>query len=84
MIAEKLGHSYIKSIEKMQRKEPLSRVNIFIPLQGTFPSFSLVMTLSMVAQTIKNLPAMRETWVQCLGWEGPLEEGMATHSSILA
>ena len=33
---------------------------------------------------VKNLPAMRETWVQCLGWEDPLEGGMATHSSILA
>ena len=33
---------------------------------------------------VKNLPAMRETWVQSLGWEDPLEEGMATHSSILA
>ena len=32
----------------------------------------------------KNLPAMWETWVQLLGWEDPLEEGMATHSSILA
>ena len=31
----------------------------------------------------KNLPAMRETWVQSLGWEDPLEKGMATHSSIL-
>ena len=33
---------------------------------------------------IKNLPAMQETWVQSLGWEDPLEEGIATHSSILA
>ena len=33
---------------------------------------------------VKNLPAMRETWVQSLGWEDPLEEGMATPSSILA
>ena len=32
---------------------------------------------------IKNLPAMWETWVQSLGWEDPLEEGVATHSSIL-
>ena len=40
--------------------------------------------LSLVAQTIKNLPAIWETWVQFLGWEDPLEEGMATHSSILA
>ena len=39
---------------------------------------------SLVAQTVKNLPAMRETWVRSLGWEDPLEEGMATHSSILA
>ena len=33
---------------------------------------------------VKNLPAMWETWVQSLGWEDPLEEGMATHSIILA
>ena len=33
---------------------------------------------------VKNLPAKQETWVQSLGWEDPLEEGMATHSSILA
>ena len=37
-----------------------------------------------MAQIVKNLPAMRETWVQSLGWEDPLEKGMATHSSILA
>ena len=35
-------------------------------------------------QTVKNPPAMRETWVRSLGWEDPLDEGMATHSSILA
>ena len=39
---------------------------------------------SLMAQMVKNLPAMCETWVQTLGWEDPLEEGMATHSSILA
>ena len=38
---------------------------------------------SGVAQMVKNLPAMQETWVQSLGQEDPLEEGMATHSSIL-
>ena len=38
---------------------------------------------SFVAQLVKNLPAMQETWVQFLGWEDPLEEDMATHSSIL-
>ena len=36
--------------------------------------------VSLVAQTVKNLPAMWETWVQSLGWEDPLEKGMATHS----
>ena len=36
-----------------------------------------------MAQTVKNLPAMKETWVKSLGHEGPLEKGMATHFSIL-
>ena len=39
---------------------------------------------SLGAQTVKNPPSMRETWGQSLGWEDPLEEGMTTHSSILA
>ena len=39
---------------------------------------------SLVAQLVKNLPAMQEIWVQSLGWEDPLEKGMATYSSILA
>ena len=43
----------------------------------------LLIRASLVAQTVKSLPAVRETWVRSLGWEGPLEEGMATHSSIL-
>ena len=38
----------------------------------------------LVAQLVKNLPEVRETWVQSLGWEAPMEEGKATHSSILA
>ena len=37
----------------------------------------------MVAQTVKSLPAMQEPWVQSLGWEDALENGMATYSSIL-
>ena len=37
-----------------------------------------------MAQLVKNLPAMWETWVQCRGWEDPLEKEKATHSSILA
>ena len=39
---------------------------------------------SLVAQRLKSLPPMRETWVQSLGWEDPLEKEMAIHSSILA
>ena len=37
-----------------------------------------------MAQTVKSPPAMRETWVRSLGWEDLLEEGMVTHSSVLA
>ena len=39
---------------------------------------------SLVAQLVKNPPAMQETWVPSLGWEDPLEKGKATHTSILA
>ena len=39
---------------------------------------------SLTAQSVKNLPAVHETWVEFLGWEDPLEKEMATHSSILA
>ena len=52
-------------------------------------SFSLMSSIllyvaSLVAQTVKNLPAVWETCVQSLGWKDPLEKGMTTHSSILA
>ena len=40
--------------------------------------------VTLVAQPVKNLPTMWETWVQSLGWEDPLEKGTAAHSSILA
>ena len=40
--------------------------------------------MSLVAQMVKNLPSMKVTWVRSLGWEDPLEKGMATDSSILA
>ena len=45
---------------------------------------SVPLCASLVAQMLKNSPAMQETWVQSLGWEDPLEKGLATHSSILA
>ena len=60
-----------------------------IPGSGSSPGEGIVYPLwsswaSLVAEMVKNLPAKRETWVQSLGWEDPLEEGMAIHSSILA
>ena len=45
---------------------------------------AIITRTSIVAQMVKNLPVMWETWVQSLGWEGPLEESKATHSSILS
>ena len=44
----------------------------------------MICYVCVVAETVKNLPAMWETWVQSLGWEDPLEDSMATHSSIIA
>ena len=54
--------------------------------EETLPSLIYKITdgASLVAQLVKNPPAMQETLVRSLGWEDPLEEGMATHSSILA
>ena len=52
-------------------------------LSGFFGS-KVLWWASLVAQSVKNLPAVQETWVRSLGWEDPLEKEMATHSSILA
>ena len=57
---------------------------VFNLAEEIFELCSQKLWASLVAQTVKNPPAMRETWVQSLGWEDPLEEGMATHSNILA
>ena len=43
----------------------------------------MMVWVSLVAQKVKNPPAMQESWVQFLGWEDPLEEGMATHIVFL-
>ena len=53
-------------------------------LQKVGHDWATSLSLSLVAQLVKNLPAMQETWVQFLGREDPLEKGMATHFSILA
>ena len=58
--------------KKMQLKEPVIMI------------YFMSWWASLVAQMVKNLPAMQETRVQSLGCEDPLEKGMATHSSSLA
>ena len=78
----------MENSRKLQ-KTKLEFVRIYIVLITIYTVLGLISSLEMiwasrVAQTVKNLPAVRETWVQSLGWEDPLEEGMATHSSILA
>ena len=65
-----------------------SDISFYIHLAGNCAFFSWLSFLSawasLVAQLVKNPPAMQEIWVQSLCWEYSLEEGMATHSSILA
>ena len=50
----------------------------------SFGTTNFIGWASLVAQTLKNLPAVQETRIQSLGWEYPVEKKMATHSSILA
>ena len=68
--------------------------NMFFYLKGIYQKvvnnlnnlkyINMYFNMSLVAQRVRSLPAMQETWVQSLGWEDPLEKEMATHSSILA
>ena len=53
-------------------------------MQNSHPCISAVASAFLVAQTVKRLPAVRETWVRFLGQEDPLEKEMAIHSSTLA
>ena len=57
---------------------------LIISFNLTATNLYYLMISSMVAQNVKNLPVMEETWVLPLGWKDPLEKGMAAHSSILA
>ena len=65
--------NYSKHVEVRHKR---SKEGIGYPFQFSWAS--------QVAQLVKNLPAVWETWFQSLGWEDPLEKGKATHSSILA
>ena len=53
-------------------------------LPAPFNPNCVTLRASLIAQMVKNPPTVRETWVQFLDWEDPLEEGWTTHSSILA
>ena len=59
-------------------------MDLISPLQNSSPLGGIIIYKHVVAQSVKNLPAVQETWVQSLGWEDPLEKEMATHSNILA
>ena len=61
-----------------------SLVSCFTPQSTSFAWLLECRRASPVAQMVKNLPAIQETWVRSLGWEDPLEKGTTTHSSILA
>ena len=68
------------------RTDAEAELQYFGHLMWRTDSFEKTMMLgaSLIAQSVKNLPAIQETWVWFLGREDPLEKGMATHSSILA
>ena len=60
------------------------QVHVSFQIRAFFMYMPISTVASLVAQRLKRLPAMRETWVRSLGQEDPLEKEMATHSSILA
>ena len=64
-------------------KKPLCS-SAYICVHHLYYIYIISVCASVVAQMVGNPPAMQETWVQSLGWEDPLEEGMAIDSSILA
>ena len=75
--------------EELQRLSVIAKllkiksITLVMGIVHIFWSLITLRRASLLAQLVKNLPATQETWVQSLGWEDPLEEGMATHSSIL-
>ena len=69
----------VLGVHSLSQKDPQGS-----PCQKYVINWHINCYASLVAQLVKNLPAMQETWVWSLGWEDPLEKGMATHPSILA
>ena len=81
--------SYLSLVSQLVKNLPAMKDPSSIPRSEGSPGEGINYPLqyswtSLVVQVVKNPLAMQETWVQSLGWEDPLEEGMATHSSFLA
>ena len=85
---------FINFLEDFQTKRtPVSLLSVSVGQSGRLcehhilrsesPYLGVINWASLVPQTVKNLPAVRETWVQSPSWEDTLEEGMASHPSIL-
>ena len=70
-------------ISSRQSREKINDISL-CSKAGSSPRGQQNFSLNLVAQLVKNPPAMWKTWVRPLGWEDPLEKGKATHSSILA
>ena len=70
-----------KRVPCFRVRDLTSRPHLILLPAGSGTSY---LTFCILAQRVKNLPAMQETWIRSLGWEDPLKEGMATHSSTLA
>ena len=78
-------HHIMSPVRHLSHKV-LNKMSSSVPLGYNHPLLyhhPLKSWASLVAQTVKNPPAMRQTWDRSLGWEDPLEVGMAIHSSIL-
>ena len=91
MYCSKKMHCILGFASSSAGKEPACKAGNLSPIPGLgrFPGEGIGYALqypwaSLVAQVVKNPPAIQETWIQSLGWEDPLEEVMATHSLILA
>ena len=77
------GNTVVKAVGKLAPSLTAKGANHFIPFRVQFGNSSWWHQASLVAQMVKNPPAMQETQVRSLGREDPLEKGMATHSNIL-
>ena len=73
----------LREVKNLGQVTQLGLQSYAVWLPGPHPTQLLLTMLSLVAQMVKNLPAMWETWVRSLGWEDPLEKEVATHSRIL-